>query len=180
MFLDHTEGAAAKSSVLIPSVRKPDKIWWVQVHPDKSYTQEIALVEDNSQISDNLYIVHPNMRDVVEAADVHYGVRQLSLTITRQGTIFFWQVKLPRLGMQMNKWSASALSAIEQARKSWIRVTPFTQASQYRVWQPPRRFPDPEWSQDLPSMRDLLELTFKAQVIDSPDHPLLQQARGED
>jgi hypothetical protein len=169
----------AKSSVLIPSVRKPDKLWWVQVHPDESYSQQLALVEDRSQISDNLYIVHPDLQDVVEAADLHFGVRLLCLAITRQGTLFFWEVKLPRLGMPINKWSASALSAIEQARKGWVRVTPFTQASQYRIWQPPGKFPAPEWPGQLPSMRDLLELTFKGQVIDTPDHPLLQQARGE-
>ncbi len=59
----------------------------------------------------------------------------------------------------------------------WVRVQANMADGKYDVFEATGTIPDPEWP-DM-SFRDMLQLCFDDRFIDSLDHPILKQLRGE-
>ena len=98
--------------------------------------------------------------------------------ITRTtGSLFLWPIKVPDVDGRRNQWHHSALKAAELAMTKWVRVRSNMTDSKYDVSYATGAIPDPEWP-DI-SLRDILEIAFGDRRIDSIDHPVLQQLRGE-
>ena len=68
------------------------------------------------------------------------------------------------------------MEAAELARTKWVRVQANMTLGAYEVTYA-EHLPDPEWP-DVP-FQELLRIAFKDRYIDSLDHPVLRQLRGE-
>lgn len=174
--LDQNFGASigVKKLITVVPVRKPAKESWVQTHPDPAYRIETAVLELKED--KEIYLVDkPLWGDL--ATEGTFSPRALFTTITRQGTIFIWPVRLPGIDGKIDDWSKSALDAATRAEGSWIRVQSNMHAGFYEVWESTADIPDPHWP-DV-SFPDLLRIAFKDRRIDSLDHPVLRKLRGE-
>jgi hypothetical protein len=100
----------------------------------------------------------------------------LFLAINRQKVVFFWPVRLPGADGRSDNWSQSALDAAELATTHWVRVTSDQSLGAYQV-QYAKYTHEPEWPQ-LP-MQALLRIAFRERYIDTLDHVILRQLRGE-
>src|SRR5262249_29777902 len=100
----------------------------------------------------------------------------LYTAITRQGVLFFWPISLPNSGGRANPWSTSALEAAALAMTKWVRLQPDQSLGAYRVLSADH-VSDPQWPA-MP-MSDMLRIAFKDRFIQSIDHPVLRQLRGE-
>jgi hypothetical protein len=69
------------------------------------------------------------------------------------------------------------LEAIELATRSWVRVAANMSAGCYDVYRAGGQLSEPEWP-DL-TFQAILRIAFKGRFIDSLDHPVLRQLRGE-
>jgi hypothetical protein len=154
-------------------VRKPSREWFVRVHSDPVYHLRTAVLElkevgEMYLVSQHLW---PNL-----AGESTFTSRMLFLTVNRQQVVFFWPVRLPGTDGRIDTWSKSALEAAEMARHTWVRVTPDQSLGAYNVFYADHAS-EPIWP-DM-TMSALLRIAFKDRYIDTLDHLILRQLRGE-
>lgn len=171
---DMTAALGVKKALLTLPVRKPDKSWFVRVHPDPAYhitTAVIELKEDRET-----YLVAPALWPAL-AAESTFSPRALFTAVSRQGVVFLWPIRLPGPDGKVDEWSRSALEAAQLAREGWVRVAANMPLGAYDVFQAQGEIPAPEWP-DMP-FRELLRVAFREKFIDTMNHPVLRKLRGE-
>lgn len=154
------------------SVGKPNKQWWVRVHKNPAFRFETALIEMKDK--NEMYLVAPDLwtplADEICRVVIFTG-------INRQNVIFFWVVKLPGADGKHNEWHQSALKAAMLAMDHWVRVTANQAAKGYDVVKSQAKLDDPKWP-DV-TFEEMFKIAFKDRYIDSMDHPVLRELRGE-
>ena len=103
--------------------------------------------------------------------------RLIATTITRQGAIGLWPVKLPKADGRLDAWSESAMAGAMAARTRWVRPITNMAADMYDVRLAPEDLPDPDWP--AINLNDLIRIGFKERVIDRLGHPILRRLWGE-
>jgi hypothetical protein len=171
---DFAAGLGVKKALLTVPVRKPDKSWWVRVHPADAYALQTAVIELKEDRE--TYLVAPPLWPGL-AAEATFAPRALFTAINRQGVLFVWPIRLPGADGKVDSWSQSALEAAQKARERWVRVAANMALGAYEVWEAPGELGEPDWP-DKP-FRELLAIAFKGKLIDTADHPVLRRLRGE-
>jgi hypothetical protein len=166
-----TEGPAVKKLLTTIPVRKPGPQDFVRVHPDESYRLDTAVIslKDDRET----YLVAPVL--VRELIDECTPVT-LYTTISRQGVLSLWPVRLPGLDGKTMEWWRSAREAAELAMTSWVRVKANQSLGAYELYTAAGNIPDPEW----PSLtlREILQIAFREFMISTTDHAVLKRLRG--
>ncbi len=154
------------------AVGKPSKQAWVRVHKDPDYRFETALLEMKEK--NEMYLVAPNLwtplADEIVRVVIFVG-------ISRQGVLFFWPVKLPGSDGKHNEWHQSALKAATIAMDHWVRVSANQAAKGYDVSRSGAKLDEPKWPEI--TFAEMFKIAFKDHYIDSIDHPVLRELRGE-
>jgi hypothetical protein len=167
------ESIGVKRAILTVPVRKPGQEF-VRVHPDEAFALPTTILE--LKADREIFLVSPSLRDAL-AAESAMSVRMLFTTISRQGDLFLWPVRLPAPTGRVDNWSVSAMEAAQLARKSWVRVQAKMSLGAYEVFEATGDLPAPEWPSL--SFAEILKIAFKDRLIDALDHPVLRQLRGE-
>lgn len=156
-------------------VRRPKRTEFVRVHPDASYCIDARILERDNGMETAVYLV-----DEAVAALVAEEIRltRLFTAITKRGLVFLWPVKLPQEGNDVGRRIAdTALQAADQARSLWVRVAWNRDLGGYDLSRAKGDLGDPQWPEK--SFRDLLEIAFRHNLIDRPDHPVIRELAGE-
>lgn len=172
---DFSASIGVKKALLTVPVRKPDKSWFVRVHPDAGYRLQTAVIELKDERSE-VYLVAPSLWSEL-AAETMFRPKLLVTAINRQGVVFLWEVNLPRSDGRADEWSRSALEALDMASKQWVRVVANMALGGYEVYTASGELGDPAWP-DLP-FKELLRIAFKDRLITDRSHPVLRRLRGE-
>jgi hypothetical protein len=96
--------------------------------------------------------------------------------MNRQGTIFFWPVRLPGPEGRQLEWWRSAREAAERAMNSWTRVRPNMNLGAYEIFAAESIMSEPEWP--AVGFWDLIKIAFRDHLITSLDHPVIKRLRG--
>jgi hypothetical protein len=171
---DFAASFGVKKALLTVPVRKPDKSWFVRVHPADDYTLQTAVVELKEDRE--TYLVAPDLWPGL-AGDSTFSPRALFTAINRQGVLFIWPVRLPGTDGKVDSWSQSALEAAKMARQSWVRVAANMALGAYEVHQATGDLEQPDWPET--PFRELLKIAFKDRMITALDYPVLRRLRGE-
>jgi hypothetical protein len=169
----HADLGVKKKLLTVP-VRKPDKTWFVRVHPDEDYRLPTYVIELKQE--QETYLVTPALWPEL-AGESTFSPRLLITAVNRQGDLFLWPVRLPGKDGRNDRWSESAMEAVQLAQKSWVRVSANMSLGAYEVYEATAAVPEPKWPEE--TMADLLKIAFKGRLIESLDHAVLQQLRGE-
>jgi hypothetical protein len=169
---DYTTALGVKK-VLRVHVRKPAKEWFFRVCADATFQMDTLMIELKE--ANELYLINPLLLDHLEGESTLTRQR-LFFCVNRQGLYFFWGVKLPGVDGRMTSASKSALEAAELAVRSWVRMAWEPSLQGYNIWQAAYSL-EPEWPER--AMKDLLRIAFHDYYIDTWDHPVLRQLRGE-
>jgi hypothetical protein len=171
-----TASMGVRKALLSVPIRKPDKSWFVRVHPDPGYRLQTAVVELKEDKGAETYLVAPALwPDLIPEAT--FSPRALFTAINRQKVVFLWPIRLPSSDGRQDEWSRTALEAADMAAKGWVRVVPNMGLGAYDVFQASGNLPDPEWP-EVP-FRELLRIAFKDRFITDREHPVLRKLRGE-
>jgi hypothetical protein len=166
------DGPAVKKLLLIIPVRRPGAQDFIRVHPDAEYRLDTAVIslKDDRET----YLVAPTLVSelIVECVPV-----SLFTTVSRQGVLTLWPIRLPGPDGKMNEWWRSAREAAEIARQSWVRVKASTSLGAYEIFRASGAIPDPEWP-DL-SFREILKIAFRDHYIGTLDHAVIKRLRGQ-
>jgi hypothetical protein len=171
---DFTANLGVKKALLTVPVRKPDKTWFVRVHPAEDYRLQTAVLELKEERE--TYLVDRALWPEL-ATEATFSPRLLWTAVNRQGILFLWPIRLPGPDGKLDDWNKSALEASNLAQKQWIRVTANMSLGAYDVYEATGQYPEPQWPEQ--PFGELLRLGFKDHYIDSPDHPVLRKLRGE-
>lgn len=162
-----------KKAVTVITCSKPNRQQFVQVHPSEDYRMQTALFTD--EVNRDSYLVAPDLWDEL-AGEIQPTFLFAGITKTTNN-LFLWPVRVPETDGRRNMWHVSMLRAAEMAMQKWVRVQSNMADGKYDVFEATGTIPDPEWPEM--SFRDMLKIAFEDRFIDSIDHPILKQLRGE-
>ena len=104
------ETVGVKKLLTTVPVRKPNPQDFVRVHPDPEFRENFPIIELKDEREE--YIVTAGLVPELAGEFVH---KTLFLAINRQGTFFFWPVRLPPPDGKDMEWWRSAREAAELA-----------------------------------------------------------------
>jgi hypothetical protein len=171
---DFAADLGVKKALLTLPVRKPDKAWFVRVHPSEDYRLQTAVVELKEERE--TYLVAPTLWSEL-STEATFSPRLLCTAVNRQNVLFLWPIRLPGADGKLDDWNKSALQAAQLAEKKWVRVTANMSLGAYDAYQATGPIPEPKWPEQ--PFAELLRLGFKDRYIDRQDHPVLRRLRGE-
>jgi hypothetical protein len=166
-----TETTPVKKLLTTVPVRNPSPQDFVRVHPAPEFRDNFPIIEIKEEREQ--YIVTASL--VPELAG-EFVTKTLFLAINRQGTLFFWPVRLPASDGRDLDWWKSSREAAERAMRSWVRVRANMNLGAYDIFVAESSIPDPEW----PTLGywDLIKIAFRDHLIDRADHPVIKRLRG--
>src|SRR5262245_36924706 len=82
-----------KRKLVTVPVKKPEKTWFVRVHPDPAYSTQAAVLElkDDRET----YLVTPDVYRDLAGGESAVTPRLIHTAINRQGVVFLWPARLP-------------------------------------------------------------------------------------
>jgi hypothetical protein len=162
-----------KKALLTVPVRKPDRQWWIRIHPEESWRLQTAILELKEDRE--TYLVDPTLWAALADEVV---AKMLFTAINRQGVIFLWPVKLPRPDGRRDEWGRTELEAAELGMKGWVRVKADMSLGAYVVFETTANWPVPVWPADI-EFSKLLEIAFRERFVQSLDHPVIRRLHGK-
>ena len=153
-------------------VCKPNKTNFIRVHPGEDYRMDVGIVEMKEERE--TFLVMPAMMSEPGIYELVVPARLVTY-ITRQGVVALWPLKLEKDG-KLNPWHESALEAARLAEKQWVSVRADMSLGAYQIFLATAELPEPEWPEH--TFSELVRLGFKGLIVDTPDHPLIQQLTG--
>ena len=170
---DFLDGGLVESIRTFIPVGKPERTWWFRICQDESYELANTLVLD---YEGETFLIAPSIReDLLSEACV--GQRRIVTGVTKEGKLFLWPLKPPRPNGRTNAWSQAAFQAAHAARTGWIRMVSDMRKGEYEVLHSKGISSEPQWPKE--TFSELLKIGFKDRYIDSLDHEILRQLRGE-
>jgi len=166
---EHFGTASAEKIITTVPVDKPPKSSFFRTHPDPDYSVEVGVVE--LPVTKETYLV---TGDLVPALDSEstFRFRHLVTTVTRSGAIYLWPI-----GEPTNNYARSAHEIAALAKSTWLRLRSNQETSSYEAQPAADQSAEPVWPKK--SLAELIKLAFKGRIIDSIDHPVLRELRGE-
>jgi hypothetical protein len=152
-------------------VRKPGAQDFVRVHPSSEYRENFPIVELKDDREE--YIVAARLVPQLFGEFVN---KTLYLAINKQGTPFFWPVRLPTPEGKDLEWWRSAREAADRATRTWIRIRANTNLGAYEMFEAGAVFGEPEWPEV--GYWELIKIAFKDHLIENLDHPVVKRLRG--
>ena len=167
-----TETSKVKKLLRRVPVRRPHPHDFCRVHPDQAYRMAAALIEFRDE-RDACYLVSPL---VAKEMPGEFVMATLYTTVTRQGVVLLWPVRLPLPDGRYNEWHRSAAEAAELAMQRWVRVKANLALGAYEMFEAAGTIPEPEWPRE--TLAELLRIAFTDRLVDSLDHPVIRRLRG--
>ena len=153
-------------------VRKPGAQDFVRVHPDPAFRDNFPIIELKDEREE--YIVTANL---VPALVGEFVTKTLFTAVNRQGTVFFWPVRLPPPDGKNLDWWRSGREAAELAMQSWVRVRANMNLGAYEVFRAEGLIADPPWPEF--GFWDLIKIAFREYLITDLNHPVIRRLRGQ-
>jgi hypothetical protein len=110
-------------------VRRAGPQDFFRVHPSPEYALETMLLEfkDDNEV----YLVDPSLWHDLAGELVP---KVLYVTVSRQGVVRLWPIRLPDEEGKLDDWNRSALEAAEIGKTSWMRVKSNRSLGAYEVF----------------------------------------------
>jgi hypothetical protein len=158
-------------------VQKPKNEWWIQVHPDDEFSIISRVVDLKDERE--MYWVARDLWD--DLAGEPTFQRKAFFTYTckhtyRRGDCFLWPVKPPDESGKVDSWNESAMDYARQ-RGIWQRISSNTDMGCYDQYLTSAPWEVPTWPEV--TFDQLVRAAFKGRVIETLDHPVIRNLRGE-
>ena len=163
----------AKKALTVISCGKPSNQQFVRVHPSEDFRMQTALFTDKE--NQDAYLVAKDLWQEL-ASEIQPTYLFAAITKTT-GNVFIWPVRVPDADGRRNNWHVSALRSAERAMTKWVRMRSNMADGKYDLFEATGAIPEPEWP-DM-AFRDMLKICFEDRFINSLDHSILRQLRGE-
>lgn len=173
-----------KTAPLLTTLRtkKPENIEFFRIRPGEEWMMDFPIFAPKGKTgSENeKYLVMPEYQQELEERKSLIPVRFYFGTIWGSKILFLSDVgiKIKEDGT-INSYHKSRMEAYELAKTKWISISANQELGAYVVTEAKSKIPDPVWPEKPANIGEAIELAFKDNVINSPDHPILKKLRGE-
>jgi hypothetical protein len=169
---NYAETAGVRKLLRTVPVRKPGPQDFVRTHRGLRLTPAALLeLKDDRE----MYYVSPALAPELAG---EFFVATLYLTVSRQGVVSLWPVRLPGTDGKNLEWWRSAAEAAEMAEKRWIKIRADMGLGAYQIYEAlSDQIPEPTWPTE--PFEEILRVAFRDRFIDHSDHPVLKRLRGE-
>ncbi len=152
-------------------LRKPNRHEFFRTRAEPEMWFDTGIFEDREERE--VFFVTPAMREPLVGE-----IRPVILvpSITRQGVLLLWPLKLPVEGMRHNGWAETARQAAELGKTKWTRLAPDMGLGGYRIYVAEGELSEPQWPQK--PLTEIMEIAFHDRIIDSENHPVIRRLRG--
>jgi hypothetical protein len=171
---DFASAVGVKKLLMTVPVKKPSKEWFVRTHPDPDYRLQTAVIELKEDRE--TYLVAQSLWPAL-ADEKTFSPRLLVTTISRQGILFIWPIRLPGADGRIDDWSRSAIDAADEAKSRWVRITANMSLGAYDVAVASGQIANPAWP-DI-AFQEIIKIAFRDSMISDWNHPVLKRLRGE-
>jgi hypothetical protein len=164
------ELVGVRKPLLTVPIRKPAKTDFVRVHQGHMldcFSLEIKTEREH-------YFVVPALAPIL--AEFVEPTR-LRLSVTRQGTVFLWPIKLPRDDRRPDRWRTSAAEAASLAETQWTRVSSDMQLGAYQPFVAANDLGDPKWPEE--PWASIVHVALRDKLIESEQHPVVRELQGK-
>lgn len=164
---------AVKKTLIVQVRKRIDKNTWFQVCPNPEMHIE-GFVMDPGDVGDGLFWVSPHVLEEIDDSSIR--LYSLHLCITRHGNaLFWWAIGLPGdNGRDME--CDRVRREYATVHGTWMRLE-WDDASRMHLQSLVQAaWPNPDWPNETPDT--LIRIAFRGRVIDTPDHPIVQQMKG--
>ena len=169
---DYGAGIGVKRVISTVPVRKPGKQEWFRVRPGEDWRIETCIFE--AEAERETYLVDRSLWSEL-AGEIHPAL--VLVCVNRATDIFLWRCKLPGADGRPNVWNESAMRIAKAAESRWVRMASNMAAGHYEHFEPATELPDPEWPPL--TFTEILRVAFRDRMIDSLEHPIVRQLRGQ-
>ena len=111
-------------------VRKPGAQDFVRVRPGPEWRENFPVI-DLKDDREEYIVVNP----LVPELSTEIVSKTLFLAISRQGTLFFWPVRLPTPDGKDIEWWRSARLGAERAQTNWVRLKANKHLGAYEIFE---------------------------------------------
>jgi hypothetical protein len=152
-------------------LRKPNRHEFFRTRPEPEMWFDTGIFEDKEERE--VFFVTPAMREALVGE-----IRPVILvpTITRQGVLLLWPLKLPMDGMRHNSWSETARQAAEMAKTKWVRLVPDMGLGGNRIYLAEGELSEPQWPEK--PLSEIMEIAFRDRIVATDNHPVVRRLRG--
>jgi hypothetical protein len=158
---------ATRSTQTSIPVQSPNKLWWVRTHRDPSMMVRGISILKLEGDTDETYFLAPDV-EFPDELDRFIVPANLTLSITAEGTLFFWLAKQTKKSPK-----DSVRRCQEVAKEKWIQVRWDAQAKGYS-FEPARQLHrEPVWPNE--SLDDLLDKAIGDKYIDRANHEIINK-----
>jgi hypothetical protein len=170
---DFAARVGTKKILAVVPVRKPDRQWWIRVHPDPNMRFETAIFESKEEGA--TYLVDRSLWDELQPELIP---KTIFTAVNTLGLIFLWPIKMPGPDGRLDDWNSSAMKGAVEGQTQWVRVAANKAEGAYNILYASAPKPDPVWPQA--TFQELLQIAFKDQFIKTMDHPVIRRLQGKD
>ena len=169
---DYSSSTVAVEVITQVQIRRPYKTEFVRVRREDEFSVgPIAIYEDQQYRC--TYLIDKALLTIF---DGYFNPAILVTTISRQGALFLWPLKLPKINGRDNAWFQTAREAAEMAKESWIKVMPDFSLKKYKITNAINNLDEPKWP--VLSFEAILKKVLANSLIDNEDHPVIQRLQG--
>lgn len=176
MRLPASELAGVATKLVRPkiTVDRPPNDQFFMVKEGQDYWVPFGLLQVE-RTSSSYYLVAPGtVRDwMLEEGIKSFFDCVLCLAVTRHGEPRVWPLK-----QTDNSWHTTAREIAEMAKKSWVKLISDQTAGYYVAGMASNQNKEPAWPEE--SFSEILEKAFAGRIIDSLDHEVIKELRGDD
>jgi hypothetical protein len=154
-------------------IRMPKKDEFFRVHPE----HQLGVVGVHRDAEGVYHFVTPEIASL-ELLNGHVRRVILRLAANTDGRLFVMPLRVADKNGELDEYARTSHLAAEQAEKQWVRIQAAKGQGSYDRYVAARQDrPEPAWPDT--TFSEIVEKAFHGNVIDSEDHPLLKQLRGE-
>jgi hypothetical protein len=182
--LRHNAAGMIKTAPLLKTLRtkKPENTDFFRIRPGEEWTMDFPIFAPKGKTgSENeKYLVMPEFQQELDERNSLMPVRFYFGIIWGSNILFLSDVgiKIKDDGSQ-NSYHKSRMELYELAKEKWISISANQELGAYVATEAKSKIPDPIWPTKPANIGEAIELAFKDNVIDRPDHPVLKKLRGE-
>ena len=112
---DFASAAGVKPLTKTIPVKKPSKEWFIRTHPDPTYRLQTQVLELKDSTDRDSYLVAPSLWGEL-SPETTVSPRLLIPSISRQGVMFIWPIRLPGSDGKIDDWSRSLTDAADRSQ----------------------------------------------------------------